>query len=126
LKGAPRREGSHALRAGLAAAVLAWSAGLVVSLARPHARRRLAPVTARALPLSRSGRQQAPGGRSMTGAKLDVETVAEAYLALLKARGVDWLFANAGTDFAPIIEALVRGAKAGIAMPEPVVVPHEN
>ena len=54
------------------------------------------------------------------------ETVAEAYLALLKARGVDWLFANAGTDFAPIIEALVRGAKAGIAMPEPVVVPHEN
>src|SRR5690606_1524316 len=61
-----------------------------------------------------------------TGARLDVETVAEAYLALLKARGVDWLFANAGTDFAPIIEALVRGAKAGIAMPEPVVVPHEN
>jgi acetolactate synthase I/II/III large subunit len=55
-----------------------------------------------------------------------VETVAEAYLALLKARGVDWLFANAGTDFAPIIEALVRGAKTGIAMPEPVVVPHEN
>ena len=56
----------------------------------------------------------------------DPETVAEAYLALLKARGVDWLFANAGTDFAPIIEALVRGAKAGLAMPEPVVVPHEN
>ena len=55
-----------------------------------------------------------------------IETVAEAYLALLKARGIDWLFANAGTDFAPIIEALVRGAKAGLAMPEPVVVPHEN
>ena len=54
------------------------------------------------------------------------ETVAEAYLALLKARGIDWLFANAGTDFAPIIEALVRGAKAALAMPEPVVVPHEN
>jgi acetolactate synthase-1/2/3 large subunit len=55
-----------------------------------------------------------------------IETVAEAYLALLKARGIDWLFANAGTDFPPIIEALVRGAKAGLAMPEPVVVPHEN
>jgi acetolactate synthase-1/2/3 large subunit len=54
------------------------------------------------------------------------ETVAEAYLALLKARGIDWLFANAGTDFAPIIEALVRGAKTGLAMPEPLVVPHEN
>jgi acetolactate synthase-1/2/3 large subunit len=52
--------------------------------------------------------------------------VAEAYLALLKARGIDWLFANAGTDFAPIIEALARGATAGLAMPEPVVVPHEN
>jgi acetolactate synthase-1/2/3 large subunit len=62
----------------------------------------------------------------MTAANLDVATVAEAYLALLKARGIDWLFANAGTDFAPIIEALVRGAKAGLAMPEPVVVPHEN
>jgi acetolactate synthase-1/2/3 large subunit len=57
---------------------------------------------------------------------ISCETVAEAYLALLKARGIDWLFANAGTDFAPIIEALVRGAKAGLAMPEPVVVPHEN
>jgi acetolactate synthase I/II/III large subunit len=63
---------------------------------------------------------------AMTAANLDVATVAEAYLALLKARGIDWLFANAGTDFAPIIEALVRGAKAGLAMPEPVVVPHEN
>ena len=62
----------------------------------------------------------------MTDSKLEGTSVAEAYLALLKARGIDWLFANAGTDFAPIIEALVRGAKAGLAMPEPVVVPHEN
>jgi acetolactate synthase-1/2/3 large subunit len=56
----------------------------------------------------------------------DIQTTAEAYLVLLKARGIDWLFANAGTDFAPIIEALSRGAQAGLAMPEPVVVPHEN
>jgi acetolactate synthase-1/2/3 large subunit len=62
----------------------------------------------------------------MTDSKLERTTVAETYLALLKARGIDWLFANAGTDFAPIIEALVRGGKAGRAMPEPVVVPHEN
>ena len=55
-----------------------------------------------------------------------VETVAEAYLCLLKARGIDWLFANAGTDFAPIIEALSRGAGAGLAMPEPLAVPHET
>ena len=33
-------------------------------------------------------------------------TVADAYLALLADRGVDYFFANAGTDFAPIVEAL--------------------
>ncbi len=54
------------------------------------------------------------------------ESTAEAYLALLKSRGIDWLFANAGTDFAPIIEALVRGRKAGIAMPEAVAIAHET
>ncbi len=62
----------------------------------------------------------------MPSKSIDVRTAAEAYLVLLKARGIDWLFANAGTDFAPIIEALSRGAGAGLAMPEPVVVPHEN
>ena len=60
----------------------------------------------------------------MTSAKL--ESTAEAYLALLKSRGIDWLFANAGTDFAPIIEALVRGRKAGIPMPEAVPIAHET
>jgi acetolactate synthase I/II/III large subunit len=54
------------------------------------------------------------------------ESTAEAYLALLKARGIDWLFANAGTDFAPIIEALVRGRKVGIPMPEAVPIVHET
>ena len=54
------------------------------------------------------------------------ESTAEAYLALLKRRGIDWLLANAGTDFAPIIEALVRGRKAGIAMPEAVPITHET
>ena len=60
------------------------------------------------------------------GAPGDVQTVAEAYLTLLKARGIDWLFANAGTDFAPVIEALARGAAAGLAMPEPLAAPHET
>ena len=54
------------------------------------------------------------------------ETTAEAFLALLKSRGIDWLFANAGTDFAPVIEALVRGRKVGIAMPEAVPIAHET
>ncbi len=54
------------------------------------------------------------------------ETVAEAYLCLLKSRGIDWLFANAGTDFAPIIEGLTRGNAAGLDMPEAVAITHEN
>jgi acetolactate synthase-1/2/3 large subunit len=62
----------------------------------------------------------------MTRISLETETVAEAYLGLLKARGIDYLFANAGTDFAPIIEALMRGQKAGIAMPEPLAIAHET
>ena len=50
----------------------------------------------------------------------------EAYLGLLASRGVDYLFANGGTDFAPIVEAYARGLARGAKMPEPVIVPHEN
>src|SRR6266511_6157649 len=54
-----------------------------------------------------------------------VETTAEAYLELLAARGVEYLFANAGTDFAPIIEAYARRGAQGQARPRPITVPHE-
>src|SRR4051812_4722669 len=49
---------------------------------------------------------------------------AQAYIARLAERGVDYVFANAGTDFAPIVEALAHatGAKA----PRFITVPHEN
>src|SRR5262249_7882495 len=49
---------------------------------------------------------------------------AEAYIARLGERGIEYVFANAGTDFAPIVEALAhnRGAK----VPRFMVVPHEN
>ena len=49
---------------------------------------------------------------------------AEAYIARLGERGIEYVFANAGTDFAPIVEALSRtkGAKA----PRFMTVPHEN
>ena len=45
--------------------------------------------------------------------KVAVESAAEAYLELLAARGVEYFFANAGTDFAPIIEAYAKRAAAG-------------
>jgi acetolactate synthase-1/2/3 large subunit len=53
-------------------------------------------------------------------------TAAEAYLGLLASRGVEYLFANGGTDFAPIVEAYARGQSLGWPMPQPVIVPHEN
>ncbi len=53
-------------------------------------------------------------------------TVAEAYLHLLADRGIDYFFGNAGTDFAPLIEAFAKGAALGHKLPKPVTAPHEN
>ena len=44
-------------------------------------------------------------------------TVSDAYLAILADRGVDYLFANAGTDFAPLIEALSKAEATGAKAP---------
>src|SRR5207237_1273340 len=52
--------------------------------------------------------------------------VAAAYLALLADRGVDYLFGNAGTDFAPMIEAYSQAAQTGVAVPQPILATHEN
>jgi acetolactate synthase-1/2/3 large subunit len=57
--------------------------------------------------------------------QVSIETTAEAYLELLAARGVEYFFANAGTDFSPIIEAYARRAAHGQALPRPLTVPHE-
>jgi len=54
------------------------------------------------------------------------ETAAEAWLGLLAARGVEYLFANGGTDFAPVVEAYAKGRALGWRLPEVVIVPHEN
>ena len=62
----------------------------------------------------------------MAEIRLPAATAAEALLATLSARGIDYLFANAGTDFAPLIEGLARAPSAGLAMPTPLVVPHES
>jgi acetolactate synthase-1/2/3 large subunit len=53
-------------------------------------------------------------------------TVADAYLQLLADRGVDYLFGNAGTDFAPLIESFSKLRAGGIKIPEPITCPHEN
>ena len=51
-------------------------------------------------------------------------TGAEALLLGMKASGIDYLFANAGTDFPPIIEAIA--SLPSDAIPTPVTVPHET
>jgi acetolactate synthase-1/2/3 large subunit len=65
----------------------------------------------------------------MTDVKDDVKQqtmAAEAYIARLGARGIDYVFANAGTDFAPIVEALSSHRGAHGKIPRFMTVPHEN
>ncbi|MEE9275909.1 MAG: thiamine pyrophosphate-requiring protein [bacterium] len=61
----------------------------------------------------------------MTQKKITVDTTAEAYLALLGDRGIDYFFGNGGTDFASIIEGLAKLKAEGRPAPKPLLVPHE-
>ena len=54
------------------------------------------------------------------------DSVATAYLGLLAERGVEYLFGNAGTDFAPIIEAYAEAEQKGTRVPQPILATHEN
>jgi acetolactate synthase-1/2/3 large subunit len=58
--------------------------------------------------------------------RADVESAAEAYLELLASRRVEYFFGNAGTDFAPIVEAYARRSAQGQVLPRPITVPHET
>ncbi len=51
-------------------------------------------------------------------------TAARQLLSSLRDAGVRYVFANAGTDFAPIVEAIA--AESDAAFPEFVICPHEN
>src|ERR1700687_2519673 len=62
----------------------------------------------------------------MARKELRVGSVAEAYLALLAERGVEFLFANAGTDFAPIVQALAKAEATGVPAPKPMIAAHKN
>lgn len=44
----------------------------------------------------------------------------------LKALGIDYVFANSGTDFPPIIEGLVTARQQDLDIPVPVTIPHEH
>src|SRR5271166_4242462 len=57
-----------------------------------------------------------------------LETVAAggAIFPRLKALGVDYVFANSGTDFPPIIEGLAKAAAKGVDLPRALVIPHEH
>lgn len=57
---------------------------------------------------------------------IPAETVAEAWLRLLAEHGVEILFANSGTDFPSVVEALARAEQLGLPAPRAVIAPHEN
>jgi acetolactate synthase-1/2/3 large subunit len=66
-----------------------------------------------------SGGQAAGGGRNEA-------TAADLLLRRLHAAGIDYFFANAGTDFPSIIEGFAHAAESGTPVPRPMLVPHEN
>jgi acetolactate synthase I/II/III large subunit len=53
-------------------------------------------------------------------------TAGGAILARLKAVGVDYIFANSGTDFPPIIEGLAEATAKNVPLPTAIVIPHES
>ncbi|RST81671.1 thiamine pyrophosphate-requiring protein [Aquibium carbonis] len=53
-------------------------------------------------------------------------TAGAAIFTRLKVLGVDYVFANSGTDFPPIIEGLAEAQAKGLELPEALVIPHEH
>ena len=63
---------------------------------------------------------------AVKGETVPVETTADAYLEILARRGVKYFFANAGTDFAPILESFAKRQTEGREWPRPILCPHET
>src|ERR1700730_14001914 len=74
---------------------------------------------------SRTGKRQQDGRQAMLNPESQ-DISAQAYLARLAERGIDYVFANAGTDFAPVIESLAMNANGRRKFPKVITVPHEN
>jgi acetolactate synthase-1/2/3 large subunit len=53
-------------------------------------------------------------------------TAADVILASLRRHGVEFFFANPGTDFPPIVEGFARARMRDGEVPRPILVPHEN
>lgn len=53
-------------------------------------------------------------------------TAGGAIFAKLRALGVEYVFANSGTDFPPVIEGLAEAAARGLELPRALVMPHEH
>lgn len=62
----------------------------------------------------------------MSTRALGASTVAEAVLGCLRQRGIERIYTNGGTDFAPIVEAYARAGEAKLELPEPFIAAHEN
>src|SRR5258706_1356958 len=94
---------------------------------KPEQAPKPAPAAAKAVPSPKSEPAQRvePTLKTESGS-FKPETAADAWLGLLAARGIEYLFANGGTDFAPVVEAYAKGEKLGWRLPQIVIVPHEN
>jgi len=59
-------------------------------------------------------------------AEAETHSAADVLVRQMAVSGIDYLFANGGTDFPPIVEAYARAEERGDKVPRPLVVPHEN
>ena len=58
-----------------------------------------------------------------TDAKQRAPIAGEAFLRALSDHGIDYFFANPGTDFPPIVEAFSRAKQSNAKVPQPLVIP---
>jgi acetolactate synthase-1/2/3 large subunit len=78
---------------------------------------------------SRPNNRKPAGARTATGTGVPAPPVtsnAELLLSALYSNGVEHVFTNAGTDTAPIIEALAQTSTSNQPLPRFLVTPHEN
>ena len=67
-----------------------------------------------------------PTGMNVQGSVERKPIAGEVFLRALAEHGVDFFFANPGTDFPPIVEGFSRARGRNVKLPRPILVPHEN